>query len=74
MSSFYLCDYCEHWRNWRPNYTGLEGRCTITEKSGNLFYKMPMHDGIENPTDVCEHYEPPRAGDADLAEPPALTC
>ena len=56
MSCFYLCDYCEHWRKWRPNYTGLDGRCTVSEKSGNLFNKEVMHDGLE-PTDVCEGYE-----------------
>lgn len=59
-SNFYLCDYCKHWRKWRPNFTGLEGRCTITEKSGSLFCKKVMHDGIERPTDVCEHYKPRR--------------
>lgn len=56
-SNFYLCDYCKHWRKWRPNFTGLEGRCTITEKSGSLFCKKVMHDGIERPTDVCKDYE-----------------
>lgn len=59
MSNFYLCDYCMHWLKWRPNYTGLEGRCTVTEKSWSLFHKKPMHDGME-PTDVCEGYEPRR--------------
>ena len=63
MSSYYLCDYCKHWRKWRPNYTGLEGRCTITEKSGSLFCKQVMHDHhgrdgkrYDEPTQVCEHY------------------
>ncbi len=65
MSNFYLCDCCRHWLKWRPNHTGLEGRCTVTEESGSLFRKKVMYDyhgaggkRYDRPTDVCKYYEP----------------
>lgn len=56
MSRFYLCDFCMHWRKWRPNYTGLEGRCTITEQSGSLFYKKKFAS-MYTPKQVCDVFK-----------------
>lgn len=64
MSNYYLCDLCEHWIRWRPNYTGLDGRCDKTEESGVLFAKRVMFDyhgkdgkRYDAPTDVCWQFK-----------------
>ena len=50
MSNFYLCDTCGNYRRIEREYD-CDGWCVAGGKP-----KKVMHDGIERPTDVCEHY------------------
>lgn len=61
MSSCYLCDTCK--RNLGvPSIEGVRqyGACDC-EIDGEMAM-LVMHDGIERPTDLCEHYAP-KGGD-----------
>jgi len=50
MSSFYLCDYC------RKKIKDL-GTDVLCQHTWPCAPKQVMHEGIDKPTDVCEHYE-----------------
>ena len=50
MSNFFLCDYCHK----KIKDFGTDVLC---EHTWPCAPKKVMHDGIEKPTDVCEHYE-----------------
>ena len=52
MSNFFLCDYCANQHTKGNQYEWTE-MCD----AGEIEPKV-MHNGIEKPTDVCEHYEP----------------
>ncbi len=53
ISSYYLCDYCDN----NAIDVWLE-TCHCGARGMEHVVKKVMHDGIEKPTDVCEHYEP----------------
>ena len=55
----HLCDTCDNWKSWKPNYTGLDGRCLVTEKSGVLFHKRAINNR-QQPSEVCKVYKPRR--------------
>ena len=51
MSSYYLCDECARKAfEWSPS----EVFCSAKD---DAVRKLVMHDGIERPKDLCEHYE-----------------
>lgn len=59
MSNYYLCDYCKygvHNANGDITCTRWAGPMSCRGGNGRWQPKV-MHDGIEKPTDVCEHYE-----------------
>ncbi len=55
MSNYYLCETCAH-HGLRASPSGMWvfHRC---EKLQKIARPLVMHDGIERPTDLCEHYE-----------------
>lgn len=51
MSNCYLCDSC------CGKAFDLSSNEAFCRERFDLIAKIVMHDGIERPTDLCEHYE-----------------
>lgn len=51
MSSYYLCDSC------CGKVFDLSPSEAFCRERFDFIAKLVMHDGIERPEDLCEHYE-----------------